>query len=595
MWDFIKRLIAAILRLFGKGEKMSITTLAGTSWKFKASPSMTEEFEYKLDFVSNGAEFTKIAAVEVEDESENISYSLTYKTPSTVVYGEDWSKTACRYIRITGGDDADDADLIAWLIANAEQVTLKTTHSVDVALGANIGDTGITLKQNDYGTNKFSITVDGVDNLSTFVDRIFLIFKHRYCVTDEYPCTLVYEDESDQITATVECDVPEEVIGKPGHWLAELHIYSEDFESERSSSTKFAFIVEPDIGLCEIPKEKIEDIYRAIIEYCRDNLGGDMAGTFTVVDGYLILTYPDGTIKNLGSVAGPQGPEGDPGRGIVSITKTGTAGLVDTYTILYTDDTTSTYTVTNGSSGGSTYTEGAGIDITGTKISLDSAPFDFDTVVDMTETPWTFLNTYDDQINAGLPFHIGYQLFSCTWKNSSTVYYRSVRDGKTLRWALNMSNHTITETVIADKMTNISSGTATAGQIPAADGSGGISWVTPTSGLYQHNIEMTMISGSFIAEVYVKLITTFAMQYTSNSMSTLIPILAARAEHPSGYIKSGLNGCTPIFDWDLSDYSTDETIDIYFMGLSGGATTEQTATFDIGTYPPTVTDTVTTL
>ena len=36
-------------------------------------------------------------------------------------------------------------------------------------------------------------------------------------------------------------------------------------------------------------------------------------------------------------------------RGIVSIEKTSTEGLVDTYTITYTDDTTSTFTVTNGS------------------------------------------------------------------------------------------------------------------------------------------------------------------------------------------------------------------------------------------------------
>ena len=45
------------------------------------------------------------------------------------------------------------------------------------------------------------------------------------------------------------------------------------------------------------------------------------------------------------------GGGGGSGRGIVSITKTSTSGLVDTYTILYTDDTTSTFTVTNGADG----------------------------------------------------------------------------------------------------------------------------------------------------------------------------------------------------------------------------------------------------
>lgn len=39
---------------------------------------------------------------------------------------------------------------------------------------------------------------------------------------------------------------------------------------------------------------------------------------------------------------------GEDGRGIISVTKTATSGLIDTYTITYTDNTTSTFQVTNG-------------------------------------------------------------------------------------------------------------------------------------------------------------------------------------------------------------------------------------------------------
>ena len=53
----------------------------------------------------------------------------------------------------------------------------------------------------------------------------------------------------------------------------------------------------------------------------------------SVVDGKLVI---NGTSYELG------------GTGIVSITKTGTSGLVDTYTILFTDGTSTTFTVTNG-------------------------------------------------------------------------------------------------------------------------------------------------------------------------------------------------------------------------------------------------------
>ena len=49
--------------------------------------------------------------------------------------------------------------------------------------------------------------------------------------------------------------------------------------------------------------------------------------------------------------AGPQGEQGEAGNGVSSITKTSTEGLVDTYTIIFTDGTTTTFTVTNGADG----------------------------------------------------------------------------------------------------------------------------------------------------------------------------------------------------------------------------------------------------
>lgn len=59
------------------------------------------------------------------------------------------------------------------------------------------------------------------------------------------------------------------------------------------------------------------------------------------------------------------GAKGDPGRGIKSITRTsgnGAAGATDTYTITYTDGTTSTLTVQNGSNGAPGYTPKRKID-----------------------------------------------------------------------------------------------------------------------------------------------------------------------------------------------------------------------------------------
>ena len=68
------------------------------------------------------------------------------------------------------------------------------------------------------------------------------------------------------------------------------------------------------------------------------------------VDTTIAATGPQGPTGPTGPT-GPQGPTGPTGNGIVSITKTGTSGLVDTYTITFTDGTTTTFTVTNGQDG----------------------------------------------------------------------------------------------------------------------------------------------------------------------------------------------------------------------------------------------------
>lgn len=78
--------------------------------------------------------------------------------------------------------------------------------------------------------------------------------------------------------------------------------------------------------------------------------------TASYTDGVLTLGIPKGD-------KGDKGDRGATGNGIVSIVKTGTSGLVDTYTITFTDGTTETFTVTNGDKGdkGDTGDTGNGI------------------------------------------------------------------------------------------------------------------------------------------------------------------------------------------------------------------------------------------
>lgn len=71
-------------------------------------------------------------------------------------------------------------------------------------------------------------------------------------------------------------------------------------------------------------------------------------GTSGLVDTYTI-TYSDNTTSTFTVTNGEDGATGATGNGISSVTKTGTSGLVDTYTITFTNGSSTTFTVTNGS------------------------------------------------------------------------------------------------------------------------------------------------------------------------------------------------------------------------------------------------------
>lgn len=74
------------------------------------------------------------------------------------------------------------------------------------------------------------------------------------------------------------------------------------------------------------------------------------SATASYSDGVLSLGIPKGDKGDKGNT-GATGATGPTGNGISTITKTGTSGLVDTYTITFTNGDTTTFTVTNGEDG----------------------------------------------------------------------------------------------------------------------------------------------------------------------------------------------------------------------------------------------------
>ena len=101
---------------------------------------------------------------------------------------------------------------------------------------------------------------------------------------------------------------------------------------------------------------------------------GNGIASASVTNYQLVLLFTDGTTYKSGSLrgakgsTGAKGATGATGNGISRIEKTSTEGLVDTYTITFTNGTTTTFNVTNGREA---YTAGTGIDITNGVISID--------------------------------------------------------------------------------------------------------------------------------------------------------------------------------------------------------------------------------
>jgi len=181
----------------------SITDLTGTLWLMdNAVDVYMQNYEYDLSFTSNNTSFIKFGLVydigsDIGGGSGPDNQGLDYyydELNSDRVYdsrNDTWSNNAYKIIKITGGEDATNSDLIAWLEANATQLpsTLIGTkwkytctniisvgrvpsHESDYSINGTINDeafTGITEVLfsgtgnyfYDIGYNYFSTTTPG--------------------------------------------------------------------------------------------------------------------------------------------------------------------------------------------------------------------------------------------------------------------------------------------------------------------------------------------------------------------------------------------------------------------------------------------------
>ena len=140
-------------------------------------------------------------------------------------------------------------------------------------------------------------------------------------------------------------------------------------KGSRRNYTYTPTINDGNIAKINLTGNELADIYGVVVSIVKANgqrLRSFRSDQLFIVESSDDLTMDDiveGLEENIIYLNAQCFVAGLDGRGITSIAKTATAGLVDTYTITYTDHTTTTFTVTNGAegvindltTGGSTY------------------------------------------------------------------------------------------------------------------------------------------------------------------------------------------------------------------------------------------------
>ena len=275
----------------------------------------------------------------------------------------------------------------------------------------------------------------------------------------------------------------------------------------------------------------------------------------TPTTAYFKFVFADGTSVTTPSIMLPRGAKGDTGatgatgatgNGIASISKTGSSGLVDIYTILYTNGSTQTFSVTNGADGADG-ADGVGIDSVAIIASTG--------VLKVTLTDET-------EINAGNVYNVvtidlsgGYSgtlsasdlalvklANTLIIDNNLKAYkYDKERVISASETLLRYSNLGVDDNSILimayfdiDEDTGawswnegspyvdaINSGSATNGQVLTADGSGGASWQNASGGntLYMHNVHLTS-GGNF--KVMLTFVSDRSSSYNRSAIETYI-------------------------------------------------------------------------
>ena len=131
-------------------EPTKVTDLTGTIWKFNSKIKPISGMTYVIDFISNATNYTQILGVAALN-IVNLNYDATraYNGIST----GSWSNYNYRIIEISGGADATNPNLIAWLYENAELLSAETAEDLE-AIG-DLCEWSVVITSEDF----FSVSI----------------------------------------------------------------------------------------------------------------------------------------------------------------------------------------------------------------------------------------------------------------------------------------------------------------------------------------------------------------------------------------------------------------------------------------------------
>ena len=223
-------------------------------------------------------------------------------------------------------------------------------HETQLVLSCKQTDVGskITVAAHESGV-PYPLTAD---NYAVFVAK------------KEDDTEIVNDCTIDLINNRIVYEITGQTLASIGIVRCELQIFG--YDREQIATPTFNILVrEAVLGETDIASTSEYGVLNDIIEDVRRRLEyGDFDGADGITPLVRInestkvweVSYNNGqTYESLGVYSvgadGKDGENGDDGVGILTITKTATSGLVDTYTVKLTDNSTYTFTVTNGEKG----------------------------------------------------------------------------------------------------------------------------------------------------------------------------------------------------------------------------------------------------